>query len=381
MRSTLSLAFALTFFHSAQAIPRAEVATAATTAPSLTRALRPRPTVGSTWHIQLEKGTAKSPLDLNLPVDVYDVDLFDTDANTQIAKLHENNKYVICYFSAGTYEPDRPDSALLSNIMDYKNSTLNELKDWPGEFWLDVTSDNVMKIMRNRITLAANKSCDGIDPDNLDGYAPDNKNEMGLTPEKLTDYIKKLSTFAQSQGLRMGLKNAGEIVGDVKNVTDWVVQEQCGGWNNVTFEDDDCALWRPFIDDKKPVFRIEYLPLLGFHVNLHFVVHARQVQRTVLSSERIVRLLILVDFVLKKAILANELDPVPRAWFLNTKVHHEFGRGFWVCKTCVQAMAGLRTAIVVPARELLDGNARGSVEVSRPEQMTTESRAKTMPSR
>lgn len=41
--------------------------------------------------------------------DLFDVDMFETDAST-IALLQAQGKIVICYFSAGTYEPYRPDS-------------------------------------------------------------------------------------------------------------------------------------------------------------------------------------------------------------------------------------------------------------------------------
>jgi len=46
----------------------------------------------------------------------------------------------------------------------------NGLTGWKGERWLNISSANVRSIMTARIQLAAQKGCDGIDPDNVDGY-------------------------------------------------------------------------------------------------------------------------------------------------------------------------------------------------------------------
>lgn len=51
------------------------------------------PTPKTTWHIQY----AGSNMNLNYPVDAYDIDLEGTSQET-IATLHANGKKVICYF-------------------------------------------------------------------------------------------------------------------------------------------------------------------------------------------------------------------------------------------------------------------------------------------
>jgi hypothetical protein len=76
-------------------------------------AIRPRasswtPKVGEKWQIILS-GTPDvsgglTPSDAN----VWDLDLFNTDADT-ISAIKGQGKGVMCYFSAGTSEPDRPD--------------------------------------------------------------------------------------------------------------------------------------------------------------------------------------------------------------------------------------------------------------------------------
>lgn len=122
--------------------------------------------MNSTWQIVLsdpiklnENSTFISP-----DVEVFDIDLFENPKST-IDALHKFGKKVIAYFSAGSYEPGRPDSN------EFKASDLGKTMDgWPGEKWLDLKSQNVRSIMSRRIELAAQKGFDGIDPDNVDAY-------------------------------------------------------------------------------------------------------------------------------------------------------------------------------------------------------------------
>jgi hypothetical protein len=122
-----------------------------------------QPGVGTKWQIELSQ-VIKIDSTLDPSVDIYDIDLFDTPQNG-IAQLHKLGKKVICYFSAGSYEPDRPDSAQFS-----ASDKGNALDGWPDEYWLDINSANVRSIMAARLQLAATKGCDGVDPDNVDGY-------------------------------------------------------------------------------------------------------------------------------------------------------------------------------------------------------------------
>ncbi|KAE9366181.1 glycoside hydrolase family 114 protein, partial [Stipitochalara longipes BDJ] len=198
-----------------------------------------KPTAGTTWQIQLS-GTVS---DLTYPADVFDVDLFDTPQDT-INKLKAQGKKVMCYFSAGSYEDWRPDQA--SFLPSDKGSPL---EGWPGEFWLNTSSINVRSIMATRIQMAKDKSCDGVDPDNVDGY--DNSNGLSLSPASAADFIKYMAHEAHSRGLSMGLKNAGGIANEVLSFVEWQVNEQCVQYN-------DCDQLAPFIAQNKPVFHIEY---------------------------------------------------------------------------------------------------------------------------
>jgi hypothetical protein len=94
-------------------------------------------------------------------VSIFDVDLFETPSST-IDSLHAKGIKVICYFSAGTGEDWR------SDYSQFQPSDLGAgLPDWQGEKYLNLRSDNVLKIMEARIKTAAGIGCDGIDPDNM----------------------------------------------------------------------------------------------------------------------------------------------------------------------------------------------------------------------
>ena len=131
-----------------------------------------QPAVGAPWQIIL-RSTLKIDHDkpqITPDVGIYDIDLF---ANTKdgtdksiIEALHKINKKVICYFSAGSFEADRPDSAKFTT-----SDKGNALEHWPEEKWLDLNSQNVRSIMAARIKLAADMGCDAIDPDNVDGQS------------------------------------------------------------------------------------------------------------------------------------------------------------------------------------------------------------------
>ncbi|OCK84858.1 glycoside hydrolase family 114 protein [Lepidopterella palustris CBS 459.81] len=203
------------------------------------------PSVNSTWQIVLQ-----DPLDLSTSattitpdVSIYDIDLF-TNSKDTITTLHKLNKKVICYFSAGSYEPNRPDASNFTSAD--KGATLD---GWPDEKWLDLNSTNVRNIMAARIQLAADKGCDAIDPDNIDGYQ--NNNGLNLTPADSISFLTFLSTAALTHNLSMGLKNAGDIVPTVLPLAQFSVNEQCVNYA-------ECESFAPFITAGKPVFHIEY---------------------------------------------------------------------------------------------------------------------------
>lgn len=95
---------------------------------------------------------------------IYDIDMHGNNALT-IQQMHLQGIKVICYFSAGSWEVFRPDAGLFA-----PQDLGNDLSGWPGERWLNTDSQSVRDIMTNRIRLAAERGCDAVDPDNMDGF-------------------------------------------------------------------------------------------------------------------------------------------------------------------------------------------------------------------
>lgn len=193
---------------------------------------------GTSFHLQLQ-GTVK----LDLAAKLYDIDLYDT-TEASIAALKGQGKIVICYFSAGSYEDWRIDAALFPKV-----ALGNNLDGWPGEKWLDVRNAGVRKIMSDRMGLAKKKGCDGVDPDNVDGYT--NTPGFPLTIADQIDYNKFLATDAHSKGLLIGLKNATDQVTALVNYYDFSIVESCNVYN-------ECGRYSPFVAQNKAVFLAEY---------------------------------------------------------------------------------------------------------------------------
>lgn len=197
-----------------------------------------RPDVGVTWQWQLQ-GT----LNTSYNVEIYDVDLFDTP-KTQIANLQGEGRKVICYFSAGSYENYREDKG------DFPAETLGKTLDgWDEERWLDIRHSAVHDVMKKRLDLAEEKGCDGVEPDNMDGYT--NSPGFSLTATDQLAYNRFIGNEAHKRGLSVGLKNDMDQIRQLVAYYDFSVNEQC-------FEYNECDTLKPFIDAGKPVLNAEY---------------------------------------------------------------------------------------------------------------------------
>lgn len=205
-----------------------------------------QPAPGTTWQIVLN---SVLDIDDDAPavtpdVAVFDIDMFLHQDSTVIANLHKLGKKVICYFSAGSYEPGRPDSHK------FREEDLGDgVQGWVGERWLNISSPVVRSIMEERIELASRMGCDAIDPDNVDGYQ--NVNGLDLTSDESIDLIRFLVDKAHDRNLAVGLKNAFDIIPNVIDIVQFAVNEQCAEFKN-------CGNLKPFVKADKPVFHIEY---------------------------------------------------------------------------------------------------------------------------
>ncbi len=198
-----------------------------------------QPAPGTSWQWQLT-----GAIDTSYDVEMYDIDLFETPQST-IDALHADGRVVICYFSAGSWEEWRPDAG------DFPESVLGrDLEGWPGERWLDIARlDLLGPILSARLDLAAQKGCDGVEPDNVDGYA--NDSGFPLSAADQLAYNTWLAQQAHERGLSIGLKNDLEQIPDLLPYFDWALNEEC-------FSYEECAALSPFVSAGKAVFGVEY---------------------------------------------------------------------------------------------------------------------------
>ena len=100
-----------------------------------------------------------------------------------------------------------------------------------------------------RLDRAKMRGCDGVEPDNVDGYA--NANGVGLTASSQLDYNRFLADEAHMRGLSVGLKNDLDQIPQLVDRFDWALNEEC-------FKYSECGTLKPFIDAGKAVFQVEY---------------------------------------------------------------------------------------------------------------------------
>ncbi len=198
-----------------------------------------KPLVSTSWQWQIS-----GVVNPDYQVDLYDIDLFDSSAEL-INTLKTSGKRVICYFSAGTYEnfredKDQFDAEVRGNVLD----------DWPDEQWVDIRSHNVAEIMRERLNMAVQKGCDGVEPDNMTAYS--NDTGFDLTARDQLAFNKFIANEAHKRGLSVGLKNDLEQIPELVDYYDFGVNEQCHQY-------DECETLEPFIQAGKPVLNAEYL--------------------------------------------------------------------------------------------------------------------------
>jgi hypothetical protein len=103
--------------------------------------------------------------------------------------------------------------------------------------------------MAARYDLAVAKGCDGVEPDNVDGYA--NNTGFPITYQDQLVYNRLLAAMGHDRGLSVGLKNDLDQIGDLVDSFDWALDEQC-------WEYSECSLLAPFVARGRAVFGVEY---------------------------------------------------------------------------------------------------------------------------
>ncbi|MEO2279617.1 endo alpha-1,4 polygalactosaminidase [Pseudoalteromonas pernae] len=199
----------------------------------------PFPPQGSSWQWQLIG-------DINDEYETfaYDIDL-STNSAEQIADLKQQGRFVICYFSAGSFESYRDDAGAF-----FETDLGNVLTNYDQERWLDTRSKNVREIMKSRMESAVSKGCDAVEPDNMDGHINDSGFE--LTAEDTVDYSIFIAEYARNLGLYVGMKNNVGLAGQLQPYFDFAINESC-------YRFSECTKLSPFYNAKKAIFHVEYL--------------------------------------------------------------------------------------------------------------------------
>ena len=198
-----------------------------------------KPAPGTSWQWQLS--SQPGPL---LNVDAYDLDGFDTSAQT-VARIHSTGGKAICYISVGSWENWRPDRNRFP-----KSVLGNDYYGWPGEKWLDIRKLGALgPIMGRRMDMCKKKGFDAIEPDNMDGYQ--NRTGFGITATQQLRYNRWLARATHSRGLSIAMKNDPAQVGGLVNHFDFAITEDC-------FDQNWCGRMSPFIRRGKAVLAAEY---------------------------------------------------------------------------------------------------------------------------
>ena len=175
---------------------------------------------------------------------MYDIDLFDTSSGV-VSSLHGRGRRVVCYMSAGTWETWRPDASRFPDAV-----LGSRVSGFGDERWLDVRRLDVLgPLMEARMDLCRQKGFDGVEADNVDGYA--NRSGFLLTAADQLRYNIWLSGAAHARGLSIGLKNDLDQTAELAGYFDWALNEQC-------FEYRECDRLAPFTAAGKAVFEVEY---------------------------------------------------------------------------------------------------------------------------
>ena len=182
------------------------------------------------------------------PEPIYDIDGFDNPKST-FDTLKAKGKYMIAYFSAGTWENWRSDASRFPTSV-----RGNNVDGWEGERWLDIRQLDILRpIMEARADIALAKGAQAIEWDNIDGYA--NGAGFSLTKAHQVAYNTMLAEICHDRGLAAIYKNA-DLAIQLEPLFDALLIEEAYQWG-------DTNVFTPFINAGKPIWAIEYEGVLN----------------------------------------------------------------------------------------------------------------------
>jgi cysteinyl-tRNA synthetase len=166
-----------------------------------------------TWNSDSVEDILAHARDSYVLLDAYD----DTEARVAIPAIKADGNLVAVYISVGTGEDWRED-------FDYFEDSLVERYwgEWPGEYFIDRITDDLMRVMKSRIDLAAAWGADYIEFDNMDwAFDEVNRKKYGfhVTEEESLVYVNSLKDYASASGLKCMAKNMTKGVESFAGVT------------------------------------------------------------------------------------------------------------------------------------------------------------------
>jgi hypothetical protein len=193
------------------------------------------------WQWQLQ-----GPIDTSVDAAVYDVDGFETSAQT-VRELHRQGRKVVCYLDVGSWESYRPDRG------EFPQSVIgHRYAGFPDERWLDVSRFHLFeRPLKGRFAMCARKGFDAVEPDNLAGWEGENHTGFEITRADQLRFNRWVARQVHERGMAVALKNDGRQVRELIHAFDFAIVEQC-------FQYDECGYYRPFVQRDMPVFEAEY---------------------------------------------------------------------------------------------------------------------------
>jgi hypothetical protein len=225
--------------------------TSTTVVPSL-KALHP----GASWDWQIAAGTPiLTTLDNAHPTSgqkMLDIDMEGTSAST-ISAAKAKGITVVCYIETGSWENYRSDAS------QFPTSALgNNLNGYPDERYLNINNSTVESLIKARIKRAADKGCQGIEPDLDDTWQGNYTTGFNLTMTQVINYNHRLADYSHSLGLLFGQKNGPDTTFTNAEVqfADFVLSEQCNEFS-------ECGPYNVYVKANKAVFNAEYYVSTG----------------------------------------------------------------------------------------------------------------------
>ena len=235
-------------------------------APPGPRWWKPTPGEARNWDLQVQAPFDLAPARAMVAVDLWalvpqalTLDYGDGDPVAvpagalagSIVELHARDPetVVICHVATGAVRDTDPDArkfpaASQGNTTGSADQRYLDIRTAGRAAWAPA--------MWKRLALARQIGCDGVMPDKNDMVQFDAG--WTLTPEEQTSWYAEVASQAHDRDLSVGLVNGQTVPGlyeDLVGDFDWLVIERCA-------EFDDCGATRPFLNQRKAVFAIDY---------------------------------------------------------------------------------------------------------------------------